>query len=185
MWAGSCSEWTSHNVYLFVYCCICLWLIVGWCSRFPTMSMFDRRSWRPRDGTHTMKTLDQVIAMAPTPPGHGTWVPQSCTCASYTCMSKDLCLFKIFCWMNGWLLHSLSVRWKDDEWRRKWTSGDKIWIKGVVFTPTNLCIQIQLNKKTMNDAGIEPPGEDVRIEEVVLNFHQPLTSFLPLKKRLC
>jgi len=40
------------------------------------------------------------------------------------------------------------------------------------------CIQIWSKEKTTNDDGIEPPGKELRIEEVVPNFHQPLTSFL-------
>jgi len=65
MWAGNRSEWPSRIVYLFIYCCMRLWLIVEWCSRFSTMSMLDRRSWRPRDGTRTMGTWDKVIVNGP------------------------------------------------------------------------------------------------------------------------
>jgi len=69
------SESLLHIVCLFIQCCMCLWLIVEWCSRCSTMSMFDRWSWRPRNATRTMWTCDQVIVNGP----HSTGAQYSST----------------------------------------------------------------------------------------------------------
>ncbi len=162
-----------------------LWLIVEWCSRSPTMSMLDRRSWRPRDGTRTMGTWDQVIVNGPH--STGAWYLSTkimCMCLVHSHKQRSLAFPRSFveqmvaCCIRIW---SNEKTMNDNKIK---PPGRRFASRKSCLTSTNLCIQIRLNKKTTNDDRIKPPGRRFESRKLCLTSIN-LSLLFCFEKRLC
>ncbi len=141
------------------------------------MSMLDRRSWRPRDGTRTMKTLDQVVANGP----HSTGARYSstkfvCMCQVHSHEQEPLAFPRSFVEK----MVGCCVQIRSNE---KATNGDVSEPPGRRFGPRESCLtstnpyaQIWSNEKTTNGDEIESLGRRSESRNLHLTSNLCLTS---------